>query len=267
MATASPDPRPSHIPGHERHEGQCPCHCRHLQLIAEGLRNAHGTGTKLRPTPILGKAHAIPAQAGKKDSFALCERGVDQGATGHLMVGRRIGEDEAGRPELLELRSKGRDHVFGRAELDGSERPPPAAHLLPDQWFRAVHPASIRIGTGAVSRLSGHAIELHCAGSRRCTLPVTRRVVTAPGLSRRPQTEVRASNTWMYLVAVLQHHSHLNRPIGPAAACAACAGRFCHPFRTVFSFAPAVVPSATAFNRSDRRSIVVSISEKFCRSF
>jgi len=141
VATASPNPRPGRIPGHERHEGQCPRHCRYLQLIAEGLRNAHGTGTKLRPAPILGKAHAIPAQAGKKDSLALSECGFNQGAAGHLMVGRRIGEDDAGRPELLELSSTGRNHPLGRVELDGSERPPSAAHLLPDQWFRAVHPA------------------------------------------------------------------------------------------------------------------------------
>ncbi len=101
VATAAPYPRPGHVPGHERNEGQCPPHRRYLQLIAEGLRNAHYSGTQLGPGRVLGKADAIPAQTGKKNAFACCQRGVDQGTARHLVIGRGVGEDDVGRPELL----------------------------------------------------------------------------------------------------------------------------------------------------------------------
>lgn len=140
VATAAPHPRPGFIPGQQGYHGNGVRHVPLLELRAERLQKAKGAGPEVRPAPVLGKVHRFPDQAGKVDSFSGRERCLDQGSGRHFVVGRNICQQRRSRTEGRECRHVVRGSALGSAQRRGGERPPSAAHRLPDQSFRVVHP-------------------------------------------------------------------------------------------------------------------------------
>ena len=147
VATASPHPRPGQIPGQQRYDGDGARYVRRLDLVAEGLRNAQGAGLEVCPASVLGKGHRLPDQAGKVDAFPGRERRRQQRPGGQLVVGGDVRDQRAGGGESREALDMTNDGLLGRAQCGDGERPPSAAHLLPDCSLRAVHPQS-SVGSG-----------------------------------------------------------------------------------------------------------------------
>ncbi len=155
-------PRPGLIPGHDGYEGDGVCCVRCLEFVTEGLGNAQDAGPEDRPASMLGKDDGVAANAGQIDPLPSGESGVDQRAGWNLGIGGGVRENRVGVAVVRECHGGARHRLFGGMEVVRGERPAAPAHLLPDQWFRAYHPASKRIGTGAArSVVSGHAIESH----------------------------------------------------------------------------------------------------------
>lgn len=148
MAAATSQPRPANIPGQQRNEGQRLHLIPRLEWIAERLENAVGAGPEVRPAPVLGEDHRLPGKAGKVDSLVGGERRLDQFGGRHFAVVGGIGEHDAGGVEGLDRAQLGSDRAAGCVHLGDGERPPSAAHLLPDRSFRVVHPLSKSDGDG-----------------------------------------------------------------------------------------------------------------------
>ena len=236
-----------------------------LEWIAERLQDAVGAGPEVCPASMLSEGHRLPDESGKVNSFSGGERRFDQLTGRHLVVCCHVRKDGGRATERLDGSEMGGDSPFGGAQVGDGERPPSAADVLPDCSFCAVDPVASSDRDGrAAGRSSGHAIELHCKGS------TLRKHLNRLGFSPIPsdsRSMVRASNTCIELDSQpFPLHRHLtDLSARPPPNGAPHTSRF-HPFRTVFSFAPAATPALAASNRSVRRSIAASISATFCCS-
>jgi hypothetical protein len=134
----------------------------------ERLGDATFPDLKRSTAPVLSETDRLAGKTREVHALARGERSFEEGASRHLTVGGYIGEHTTSGTKLLERRRVGGHRSFDRSQLGSGERPPSAAHLLPDRCFRVVHPVSVSDRDGRRwSVVSGHAIELCYPGNRQ----------------------------------------------------------------------------------------------------
>jgi hypothetical protein len=154
VAATPTQPRARLIPGDEWYEGDGNAQVFVLEFLTERFGNAEGAGPQPGPRRVLGERHGGAGATRQEHALAGCRCDRQERGGRHFTVGGRVAQHDGRAGELAQGAGMVGDGLLGRGPHGGIERPPPAAHLLPNRSFCAVHPVPRRIGTGARGRYS-----------------------------------------------------------------------------------------------------------------